>query len=887
MARASPITTSFNAGELSPLTAGRVDIGKYQSSLRRCENYLPILQGPAVRRGGFRYLGETKYRDRRAWLVKFEFSRQQSYMLEFGDNYIRFWADRGQVIVTSAAAWSNVTAYVVGNYVSFGGLIYRSIQNGTNQQPNTSPAYWVQDDVYEIPSPYSATNDDMIDAEGHFNLRFEQSGDVVYICCPNWRPYRLSRLGNTNWTMEPIEFIGGPFQDQNQTGITVYASAETGAVSLTSSAPIFLPTDAGTLFYLEQKDILSVLPWTSSTATTAGDIRRYDGKNYKALNTATTGVEPPVHTRGARYDGATGVQWEYQDPGYGIVRITGVTNGSLAGGVVVPISTEQLAGHIPSNAVGPTNATLKWAKDAWSVTEGWPTQVAFFRERLCFNRSFYGWMSVVGDYENFVGTDLAGDVVADSAISYQLQSGQINEIQWIKALNSATVAGLICGTLGGEFVVKSQNDSQPFGPANIDAVLISQIGSVNAAPLSVNADILFVQRTGSVLRNVSFDFVSNGYQSVEQSLLANHMLKPQVLQVAFQLSPNSIAWARRSDGGLIAMTYSREQYPEIPHGGWHRHPIVGGLVESIETKPSPDGTNDELWVIANYAIDGTERRYVMVQEQYLDQDEDPISSFYVDCGLSLYNTVDVGMSFTSGDPTVQGDEVTATASGAAFVVGDVGNEIHVRYATLDESSLEWIYRTGKALITGYSSPTTVTATVTAAFEDAGPFVADGWAISFGTISGLDHLEGETVKVLLDGATHPDRVVTGGEITLDRQGAYAHVGHAMTSRMQTQRQNAGSQDGTSQGKKTRINSMVVRLDRTVGLLYGPEFDAMRAADFRTPAMLMDNAVPLFTGDKELWWEAGWGTNPWLCIAQTDPLPQTIIAIMPQVVVSDKG
>jgi hypothetical protein len=89
----------------------------------------------------------------------------------------------------------------------------------------------------------------------------------------------------------------------------------------------------------------------------------------------------------------------------------------------------------------------------------------------------------------------------------------------------------------------------------------------------------------------------------------------------------------------------------------------------------------------------------------------------------------------------------------------------------------------------------------------------------GTLSGLYHLEGETVTVLANGATHPDREVTGGGITLAYNSTTAAVGYNYTSSMQTMRIEAGSADGTSQGKPKRIHAVTLRLLETVGIEVG--------------------------------------------------------------------
>src|SRR4051812_47525822 len=98
MTKATPIKYSFNAGELSPLLDGRTDQAKYYSGASICENFIPTVQGPIIRRGGTYFANEVKTSANRTWLRRFTFNVTQSYILEFGDQYIRFYTNRGLVL---------------------------------------------------------------------------------------------------------------------------------------------------------------------------------------------------------------------------------------------------------------------------------------------------------------------------------------------------------------------------------------------------------------------------------------------------------------------------------------------------------------------------------------------------------------------------------------------------------------------------------------------------------------------------------------------------------------------------------------------------------------------------------------------------------------------
>jgi len=156
----------------------------------------------------------------------------------------------------------------------------------------------------------------------------------------------------------------------------------------------------------------------------------------------------------------------------------------------------------------------------------------------------------------------------------------------------------------------------------------------------------------------------------------------------------------------------------------------------------------------------------------------------------------------------------------------------------------------------------------------------GAAVS--SVSGLDHLEGETVDILADGSVRVPQVVTSGAVTISGPAAEKiHVGLNYVTDLKTQRFEAGSQDGTAQGKTKRISSVELRLYKTVGILAGPNADNLDRIPFRSSANSMDEAIPLFTGDIRLSMPSGWNKEGTVFIRQNQPLPLTLLAIMPKI------
>jgi hypothetical protein len=840
MAKASPAVLSFSSGELAPLFNARVDLEEYASGCRILENMIPLIEGPAMRRGGTRFVREVKDSTDRCGFLRFQFNVEQAYVLEIGDQYMRFYTDHGIVM------------------------------NGTNP--------------LELATPWTAA--DLFDTDGNFLLRAVQSGDVLYITHidGDYQPQKLTRSGALSWSIAAFLGEGGPFQDidPDQT-TTIFSSGNTGSVTLTASSAIFTANHIGALILIEQKKDDDTEQWEPAKAVSANTVRRVDNRNYQAVNTASTGTITPTHTVGAVYDGDSGVQWTFLDAGYGWAKITGVgSSGATA--------TATVLSRLPNGCVGSGEASTRWAFGAWSTAEGWPTHVTFFRERLTFARATTRevWMSVAGDFENFADRDDGGEVVADSSISIVVASDQVNRIEWL-----APADVLLVGTAGAEFAVHEITTSEPLGPGNVRADHNSSYGSRSVRPVRVGDAVLYVQKSGRKLRDLGYTIEKERYVSANLNVTSRHLLPKgkAITGLAYQQEPHSVVWALRSDGLLMGATINANQR----RFGWHRH-VIGGafgsgdaVVEAIEVMPNPDADADELWLIVKRTVNGSTKRYVEYLEPEWDSSEDIIEAFYVDSGLT-YDGAENAMLTPGTGATVAGTaNVTFTAGSGVFVSGDVGKEIRYRYTTTeeDEEGEEYTaYHTARALITSRTSATVVKATIVAAFPSTSAIAANGWRITVTTISGLDHLEGQTVDVLADGATHPQRTVTSGAITLQAAAAYVHIGLPCPCKLAPMKLEAGAADGTAQGKTKRVHRVNVRLIDTVGGKAGPNASKLDEILFRSPADDMDEPLPAFTGDKELPWNDGYSKNGHLMYVNDQPLPATVAAFLPQLVTQDR-
>jgi hypothetical protein len=777
MAKASPLLANFNAGELAPELEGRVDLGKYANGAKLLQNFMPLVQGPARRRAGSRYVAGLKSSASRAWLFEFEFSTTQAFMLEFGDRYVRFYTLHGQLQVSGVAAYNGATAYVVGDLASNAGINYYCIAPTTgNAPPNATYWYALAGVVYEIPTPYLLA--DLTSSEGSFALKIEQSGDVLYIAHPAYPPYTLTRYGTTNWQLAIYQPSDGPFLEANTSATTIYASASTGSVTLTASAAVFAASDVGRLVRLDVRSF-NVKPWETNIAWALNDLCRFNGKTYKALNAATSGTAPPVHQVGSAFDGKTGVQWAYQDSGYGIARITAYTSSTA---VTASVITDDASGlqQFPSDVVGSGNATTRWRLGAWSGTSEYPRAVKFWRDRLWWAGKLRLWASVPGLYTS-MSSDFFGQVTTDSAIYAQMSASQVNNIAWL-------IAGerLFIGTAGGEFAAGEITTVDPVGPANFKIERQSKKRVRGIQPEIVGTSILYVQRSARKVFAMDYDIAIDRFRSSDQTLMAYHMTKSGIVDMAYQSEPYSILWCVLADGSLVALTYDAEQDVRA----WHRHPIGGnGVVEAVATMPAPDSGRDEVWIIVKRTINGTIARFVEYLEKPWEQGDAQSDVFYVDAG--------------------------ATYSGPAAT----------------------------------------------------------------TISGLDYLEGQTVQVVVNGAAHPDRIVVGGQISLQVAGTKVQVGLQSSAQWISMRLESGAFNGTSQGKLKRTSRAAMRFIDTIGGFYGMENGPLDEFEFRDPATPMDGPPAIFSGDKIVSFPGDWESDSRLTYRQDQPFPVTLAGVYP--------
>jgi hypothetical protein len=143
-----------------------------------------------------------------------------------------------------------------------------------------------------------------------------------------------------------------------------------------------------------------------------------------------------------------------------------------------------------------------------------------------------------------------------------------------------------------------------------------------------------------------------------------------------------------------------------------------------------------------------------------------------------------------------------------------------------------------------------------------------------------------VSVLADGTVQADRTVAeDGTLALDRPASVIHAGLPYSSVLQPMRLDAGSQRGTAQTKKKRITKVAARFHNTLGGLIGPDLSRLEPVYFRSPSTPMGQSPGPFCGDKIVNFPKGWDREGLLTIVQRQPLPMTVLMIVPQLIVNE--
>jgi len=928
------IQTSLSGGEISPAVAARVDISKYKSSVAQATNMLVRVHGGMSNRTGFKYVAQVKDSSKDVRLIPFAFNTEQTYVLEFGDYYVRVIKDGGQVLESSGidpitgatkanpcvittgsahglASGNQVYMAGVGGMTQLNGRTFNitvlstttfSLQtldgtagtdiNSTNYTTFTSGG--TASRIFELTTPYPAAS---LRA-----LKYVQSADVMTLCHPDYPPQELTRTDHDAWSIGPIVFY--PTQafptalavTVTSTGseTTKYAvtavNADTDEESLRGTSATF------TITFASQTNVCTVTTSSAHSLAIGDEINIADVAGMTELNdrryrvgtvpTSTTitlndtSMVPVNSTTYTAYDSGGTLGVAFIKITNGAAEPNNVISWTAADGVSLYhvyrddngtfgfIGSTEVTTFTDKNIDTELTDTPPRVRNPFLQVNYYPSTVAFYNQRRVFaNSNTYPqriWMTQTANISNMATSNPVKD---DDAIILTIASMQVNEIRHMIPL-----AQLIVLTSGGEWELGGAGGAA-LTPSSVEVIPQTYYGSTEVQPLVSGANVLFIE-PGQVIRDLGYRYETDSYTGNDISILARHLFEGfSITDWAFAQSPDSVAHCVRSDGRLLHLTYLKEQ--EI--FGWTTSETRGDFSSCATVE---EDNQHVLYVVVERSIGGQSVKYIeRQQERSYTQLED---AFYVDAGLT-YDVPGAISGYTQANPVV----ITATSHGLANGdTVDISEILKVDTSVTKGVALQADLNRNGFTVADVSTNTfslkannvAVNGTALAAYSSGGKVRK---AIT--NISGLWHLEGQTITGAANGDVLDPLTVVNGAVTLPNKVSRIHLGLPYSSKVQTLRLNVPSGDGTTiQARDKKISRLTVRTEKTMGLKVGPDTDTLREVKFGVPGTFGQPRV-LYTGDKDTTLKPAWAKDGQFVIVQDDPMPLTILSVIPDAIV----
>jgi hypothetical protein len=935
---------SFAGGEISPFAYGHTESDAYRAGLSIAENFFPTLEGQLLNRAGTRYVAEVTDSAYAPRLIPFEFADGQTFFLEIGDEYIRIlqngavtaaavtgtvpwaiedvdrlqYAQNGDVItfvcvngtteyapqeltrvtnldwVIAAASYSGVAANgslvifgvqsalhipdplleplvtfgawdagtnyaAVASHIIYGQAAYHSLQNGNlNHQPDTSPSWWELD-------TWTTNNGD----QGAYSKNdYVYRNGILYISLQDGN-INKDPDGGANPTWWAIAMgdlrIGRPWV---WAATAVYRD-ENGATHESLPVTIAAPrggfprgTDRPVKIY-----VAAVVP-DVATYTLIGH-RFYVGQNgfYGFIAAVTT----------------TQTSYQFTDDG-----------------------------AVPDYGIQPPRGTnpFDYATGANTKTQSQPGAFTFHDQRAIYARTNKRpqdfWGSAIGDYKRF---DINTPVQASDAFNFRPASERLEEIRSLLSLRH-----LLLFTGSGVWTAEGAGEGE-ITATSVSLRRVNRKGASYLAPVVADEACLYQTNRGRI-RDLVYDWRVRGYIGRDVSEIARHLFDGHnITDWTYAETPWSMFYAVRDDGTLLTLTYT-------PGGAaaWARHTTSGRferVCSVVELDPVTGAYEDAVYVVVRRVIAGAVKRYIerfssrVIPVQQATADDGTISftkdvrrcnfldssleydgradALHPGVSLRLVTLYDLGASGPAGVSDWTGGGLGLVESSAAlFSAGDVGSSI-----VLDPDGDS----PAELLIVYYGDATNVVVMVQSEPVDddqpgsgpTGPWISD-WGFGAQTITGLGHLEGQTVAVLADGAVAGRYTVQGGDITLGRPGVLVQIGLPYTSDMELL--DVAADQIKTNVKSVRatvlevVDSRGMKIGESLTNLSNPDNDAQIHEPQLQQVADGNHVPPLYSGNVTVVVASTWNVGARACVRQEDPLPVCIVAAVRELTIGGR-
>ena len=837
---------TFSRGEIDPKLNSRVDLAAYFASLGTCRNAFVPRSGGVVNRPGTEFVGEVKDSTKTVRLIPFIFSEDDAYTLEFGNLYVRFIRDGGYVTSTAtniaaisqastAVVTSTAHGYTNGDEVFISGVVgmtevnglvyivasasangyqilYKQSGSGVNSTAFTAySSAGTAARLYTVTTTYAEADLDLLD--------YAQAQDTIIITHPSYAPRKLVRSAHASWALSTLQFhrYEAP---RSMTGTAGVAGGKTYKYKVSA---IFLTDGTESLPGTATNSNIASISQASEAVVTLtahgysnGDTIRIGGvvgmtqvnereftvgsvttNTFNLLNVSSTGYTAyssggvcgrtfiTIASAGTPTTTSPNVlTWTV--PEY--ITLTSVTAAALysiyreSGGIYSLIGTTTDTTFNDTNLTGNAAYSPLTYNEVFLFTGDWPGRCAFYQQRLIFgettNKPRTFWGSVIGDFYNF---SVHYPLEEDDPFEFEMSSNGVTAIR-----NFVDMRKLILLTDSSESAANGDGSgtitvTQP----NIRHYTYN--GSTTLKPISINGSAVYVQTQAGIIRDLFFNFGTDGYEGSDLTAWSAHLLDGfEVVDWAYQKIPNSVIWVVRDDGALLSMTYVKEQ--QII--GWGRHD-TDGTVENVCA--IPEGTETALYLCIKRTINGGTHRYIeRMYSRSVPDATDIRDNVFMDCAETYdgRNTNTAHTVTLTGTTYTTTSTVVATTNYSQFISADVGKYVFVHGVdTAGDPALV------RLLIVTVIGATSVSGTPDIAVPTSMQNVAETeFGIGVKTVRGLWHLEAKSVMVAGDGweranpnmsnSTYATVTVASGIATLSSPHEVIHFGLPYVTQFQT-------------------------------------------------------------------------------------------------------
>lgn len=870
MARIRKLQSSFTTGELTPKLQGRVDITKYSSGLKQLLNFIVSPFGAVTRRPGTRYVSESKGSAVYSRLIDFEYSNTQTYTLEFFAGGIRFFTQQGQLLssasITNGTFDSNITGWT-------------SRSTGTGAISHSSGKLQLTGSVGNDARAYQVVTTTGV---GNHTITLDVgTASINY------------RIGNS---------IGA---SDLASGTLTTGTGKTIVFTRATSASTWIEFESTTTSTVDNVTITNP-PYEINTSFSSDEIDHLRfAQSYDTLYIVHANHPPSKLVRYASADWRLSTI-EFDEPPYEEINSTDITltPSGTSGTVTVTASEALFASTDVGRAIrfkaGPDRSDVVVLTGTGSQIyfdiPFYPSQEGDIEvNSIAVNGSktslvYTSGIPSSGEY-SIIGQQVLVGVAP--TVSEQIEilpanagSGEWGWMEIVTYVSSTEVTCLVKRELAGansseEWRLGSWSETTGYPKlvvfheqrlwfANIETrpqyFWASQTGNYsNFQP----DNALF---SGQIDNDTSFSFeiASEFAQSIMWMVSKGSLLVG---------TTNSVFAVKGGTGGVSTSNISVQKQFDVP---------------CEDTEPSL--TSNEILFI--------ERGGKRIWSTFYTFDLDG----YTPIELTLLADHIGGQSkFTSitWQPSLRclwalrenGTIASCTYIRAQEVTGWAIHELGgtnpsvVSIVNLNGETFSEIWMVIQRTINGNTERyiefiTNVFEYIdkeNAVFSDSS-LEYDG--VSTSVITGLDHLEGESVSILSNGTATANKIVTGGQITLDKSTTRAIIGLGYVSRLETLSIEGGSVIGTAQSSISRVVSVAIRFFETIGCQVGFRDDILEQIVFRTASTPLSQSPSLYSGWKEIDLRGGYDNEYGCYIEQNQPLPLTILSLVFNATVSDK-